>query len=172
MSEEVVETKKSHNWLLMVEGIALIILSFLLFTTPVQSINFLVKLLGVWWMVSGVASLVWIAFDRAQWGWKLLMGILGILAGLIILDHPLFATFLVPTLIIYIMGIMGIIIGMVALIMAFTGNGWGTGLLGILSIVFGIILLANPVFVLIGLPYVLGGIAAVGGVSALIGFFR
>jgi len=172
MTTEVVETRKSHNWLLLVEGISLIILSFLLFTTPLQATNFLVKLLGVWWLVSGIAGLVWIAFDHSQWGWKLLIGILGILAGLIILDHPLFATFLIPTLVIFIMGTLGIIIGVIAIIMAFTGSGWGAAVLGILSILFGIVLLANPVFAAIGLPYVLGGLAAVGGVGSIIGFFR
>jgi uncharacterized membrane protein HdeD (DUF308 family) len=171
MSEQVVEKKATHRWLLLVEGVALLILSFLLFTTPVQATQFLVRLLGIYWLVSGIIGIVWIFFDHKQWGWRLLLGILGIIAGLVILEHPLASTILIPTLVIIVTGVLGIMIGMVALIMAFTGSGWGAAVLGILSMIFGIILVANPVFSAIGLPFVLGAVALVGGVGSLVGFF-
>lgn len=171
MSGQVVEKKSPNRWLLLVEGIALLILSFLLFTTPLQSTVLLVRLLGIYWLISGIIGIVWIAFDHNQWGWRLLLGILGILAGLIILEHPLASAFLLPTMIIIVTGSVGVMIGVIALIMAFTGSGWGAAVLGILSIVFGVILIANPVFSAIGLPYVLGAVALVGGVGSLIGFF-
>jgi uncharacterized membrane protein HdeD (DUF308 family) len=171
MTAEVAVEKTSPKWLLLVQGVALIILSILLFTTPLKMTQLLVVLLGIYWLVSGIMNLVWIFVDRSQWGWKLVIGILGIVAGLMIIQHPLWSTILTTTTLIIVMGLWGLMIGVIGLIQAFTGAGWGAGLLGVLSIIFGIILLAEPILAAIGLPYVLGAFALVGGIGALIGFF-
>jgi uncharacterized membrane protein HdeD (DUF308 family) len=171
MTVEVGNIRKGPKWLLLIQGVALIILGILLFTTPVKATTLLVVLLGFYWLISGIVNIVWIFFDRTSWGWKLVMGILGIIAGLLIIQHPLWSTILVPATLIIVMGVWGIIIGIVALIQAFTGGGWGAGILGILSIIFGIILLANPIFAIIGLPFVLGIVAIVGGIGALARYF-
>jgi len=171
MTAEVANIKKGPKWLLLIQGIALIILGILLFTTPAKTTMLLVVLLGIYWLVSGIVNIVWLFFDRTAWGWKLILGILGIIAGLLIIQHPLWSTFLVPTTLIIVMGVWGIMMGIVALIQAFTGGGWGAGILGILSIIFGIILLANPIFAAIGLPFILGMFAVVAGIAALVGFF-
>lgn len=171
MTAEVANVKKGPKWLLLVQGIALIVLGFLLFTSPGATAAALVMLLGIYWLVSGVVNIVWLFFDRKSWGWKLVIGILGIIAGLLILNHPLWSTILVPTTLIIVMGVWGIMLGIVALIQAFTGGGWGAAILGILSIIFGIILLANPIFAAIGLPFVLGFFAVVGGIGALVAYF-
>jgi uncharacterized membrane protein HdeD (DUF308 family) len=171
MTAEVANIKKGPKWLLLIQGIALIILGILLFTTPAKTTVLLVVLLGIYWLVSGIVNIVWLFFDRTAWGWKLVLGILGIIAGLLIIQHPLWSTILVPTTLIIVMGVWGIMMGIVALIQAFTGGGWGAGILGILSIIFGIILLANPIFAAIGLPFILGMFAVVAGIAALVGFF-
>lgn len=171
MAADVANLKKGPKWLLLIQGIALIILGILLFTTPVKATQLLVVLLGIYWLINGIVNIVWIFFDRTSWGWKLVLGILGIIAGLLIIQHPLWSTILVPATLIIVMGVWGIMIGIVALIEAFTGGGWGAGVLGILSIIFGIILLANPIFAVIGLPFVLGIFALVAGIAALAGFF-
>jgi uncharacterized membrane protein HdeD (DUF308 family) len=171
MTVEVANIKKGPKWLLLIQGIALIILGFLLFTTPAKTTQLLVVLLGIYWLVNGIVNIVWLFFDRTAWGWKLVLGILGIIAGLLIIQHPLWSTILVPATLIIVMGVWGIMMGIVALIQAFTGGGWGAGILGILSIIFGIILLANPLFATIGLPFILGIFAVVAGIAALVGFF-
>ena len=86
-----------------------------------------------------------------------------IIAGILILQHPLWSTVLVPTTLVLILGIQGLIIGIVNLIQAFRGGGWGIGILGALSIVFGIILLSNLFVSAAALPFVAGAFGVVGG---------
>jgi len=42
-----------------------------------------------------------------------------------------------------VLGIWGLMYGIILLIMAFQGGGWGAGILGVLGIIFGIALMAN-----------------------------
>lgn len=159
-------------WLVLLEGIAAIIIGALLLTSPGATILILVQFLGIYWFVSGIFKIISIFIDGSMWGWKLFAGILGIIAGIIIIQHPLWSTLLVPTTLVIIIGIDGIIIGVVSLIQAFRGGGWGVGVLGILSIIFGIILIANPIIGAATLPWVLGIFAIVGGIFAIIMAFR
>lgn len=159
-------------WLVLLEGIAAIIIGALLLTSPGATILILVQFLGIYWFVSGIFKIISIFIDSTMWGWKLFAGILGILAGIIIIQHPLWSTLIVPTTLVIILGIDGIIIGIVSLIQAFRGGGWGVGVLGILSILFGLILVFNPVIGAATLPWVLGIFAIVGGIFAIIMAFR
>ena len=58
--------------------------------------------------------------DRSiPWIWSLLTGIVGILAGLFVLRHPLVAALTVPTLIVIILGVQGLIMGILEIISGF-----------------------------------------------------
>ena len=62
--------------------------------------------------------------------------------------------------------------GGASLVMAFRGGGWGTGVLGVLSILLGLVLLVNPLFIGIAvLPFVLGAVALLGGILAIVAAF-
>ena len=159
-------------WLVLLEGIAAVIIGVLLLAEPRMTITVLIWIMGIYWFVSGIFSIISIFIDSSAWGWKLFIGILGILAGLVIMRHPLWSSFLVPAVAVIVLGIQGLIIGVVRLIQAFQGEGWGAGILGVLSIIFGIILLANPFIAGLTLPWVLGIFAVVGGILAIIMAFR
>jgi uncharacterized membrane protein HdeD (DUF308 family) len=159
-------------WLVLLEGIAALIIGLFLLTVPRITLLFLVQVAGFFWLIGGVLRLVSIFVNSSLWGWKLVGGIIGVLAGVVVLQHPLWSTLLVPAIYVIILGIQGIIVGGASLVIAFRGGGWGAGLLGALSIVFGIVLLLNPVFVGVAvLPFVLGAFALVGGIAAIIGAF-
>jgi uncharacterized membrane protein HdeD (DUF308 family) len=53
----------------------------------------------------------------------------------------------------------------------FRGDGWGVGILGILTVIFGIIVLANPLIGVVALPFVLGVLMLGGGVGAIVASF-
>src|SRR4051794_16325648 len=90
-------------WLVLLEGISLIIIGILLFTDTDQTVFTLVLFLGIWWFIGGIFDLVSIFMDRSHWGWKLFSGILGIIAGLAIVRHPLWAAFLVPASLVWVL---------------------------------------------------------------------
>lgn len=159
-------------WVVLLEGIAAIIIGLLLLASPASTTAVLVQLLGIYWLIAGIFQIIAIFIDSSMWGWKLFAGVLGIIAGIIILQHPLWSALLVPATLVILLGITGILIGIAKLIQAFQGGGWGVGILGVLSIILGIILLGNIQIATLTLPIVLGVFAILGGILALVGAFR
>ena len=166
------ETSNTPWWLVLIEGIALIIIGLLLLSQPGMSSVILVQVLGIYWLIMGIVRIVSIFIDSAQWGWKLIAGVLGIIAGIIVIQHPLWSTVLVANTVIIVLGLTGIAIGIISLIQAFKGAGWGTGLLGVISIILGIVLLANIWLLTFSLPVTVGILAVIGGIVAIFGAFR
>ena len=132
----------------------------------------IVQFVGLQWLISGIFLLVNIFVDKALWGWKLIAGILGILAGLSVFQHPLWSTVLLPTVLVIFLGITGLLIGFISLIAAFKGGGWAAGILGILSILFGLLLLGSPLIAAFTLPFLYGIIELVVGIGAIIASIR
>ena len=159
-------------WIVLLEGIFAVIVGLLLLTAPGATLLYLVQVFGFYLLIGGLLRMVSIFTDSSSWGWKLFGGILGILAGIVVLNHPLWSTIAIPTYLVYLISVLAIAEGAVCLFMAFQGDGWGIGILGILSILFGIIVLSNPLIGVVALPSVLGGFMLVGGVAAVVASFR
>ena len=159
-------------WLVLLEGIFAAIFGILLLLAPGSTLVFLVQVLGFYLLIDGILRIVSMFTDTSLWGLKLAIGIIGILAGIAVLQHPLWSALAVPTYIIYIIGFLAIFQGAGGLIQAFRGGGWGAGILGILSIIFGIIVLSNPLIGVVALPFVLGGFMLAGGIAAIVVSFR
>lgn len=152
-------------WLFLLQGISAIILGFLLITQPASTTAVIVVFVGAYWLVSGIFSVVWIftAAGRAHWGWYLLSGVIGILAGIFVLRHPLFSTILLPATLIVVLGVQGLLMGVFELVRGFQGDGLGAYAMGVLDILIGVWLLFNPFAFALSLPFVLGVFGLVGG---------
>lgn len=137
------ERKQSPWWLTLMGGILSIFVGVMVLTAPMKTLYVLVVTLGVYWIISGIFTLIGMFVDHSSWGWKLISGALSIIAGMIILRYPLISLVTIPSLLVLMLGIQGVIVGIISLLMAFKGGGWGEGILGILSIVFGLILIFN-----------------------------
>jgi uncharacterized membrane protein HdeD (DUF308 family) len=163
-------------WMPLIMGILAIVIGLLLFTNPAMTSAWIAWFIGIYWLISGVLHLVTIFFDRTLWGWKLFIGVLGILAGVLVLeamvDAPLLATLGLASIYVWILGLQGVIFGIVQIVMAFKGEGWGVGLLGALSVVLGGLLIANAVEAALVLPWVFGAFAVVGGIAAIVMAFQ
>jgi uncharacterized membrane protein HdeD (DUF308 family) len=159
-------------WLLLLEGIISVIVGFLLVTWPAETTIVLTQIMGIYWLVTGILALVSIFMDSSLWGWKLCAGILGILAGFIVIRHPIWSAFLVVTFIVIFLGIQGIIQGIVNFVHAFQGYGWGAALLGAINLIFGILILSRLLTASFVLPIVLGIFAIAGGFAAIFAAFR
>jgi uncharacterized membrane protein HdeD (DUF308 family) len=154
-------------WLVLLEGIVAAIIGLFLLTAPGATLFVLVQVLGIFWLVGGLLRIISIFIDTSLWGWKLVGGVLGIVAGIVLLQHPLWSSVLVPAVYVIILGIQGLIFGGVSLVLAFSGGGWGAGILGALSLVFGLVLLFNVWIGVAVLPFVLGAVGIVGGGAAI-----
>src|SRR5438876_6775263 len=161
-------------WIVLVEGIFALIFGIFLITAPGATSVFLVTVLGFYWLIRGIFSIIEIFIPNTgtHWGWLLFMGILGIIAGMVVLRHPLYATALVGTFLIVLLAVDGLIMGIMGLIRAFTGAGWGPGILGILTIIIAIFLFTNVFGAVLALPIVLGAVMIVGGIVAIVYSFR
>ena len=166
------DNKLTPWWLVLINGIAALILGILLITSPGSTVLILVQFLGIYWMVSGIFQIIGMFIDSTAWGWKLFAGVIGILAGISILNHPLLSPLVVGGTIVIIMGVQGIIFGIAGLFAAFKGGGWGAGIMSILSILFGIVLLFNPLLGAAALPWVLGFFGIVGGIAGIFTAFK
>lgn len=154
-------------WLALLRGIALLVIGVLLLTATGITLFMLVVFLGVYWLIGGIFDLVGIFLDRTQWGWKLFTGIIGVLAGLMVVRHPLWATILVPTTLAVVLATIGLAIGVVSLFRAITGAGWGTAIVGVISLLLGVILLLHPYFSALVIVYAAAVWAIVGGVATI-----
>jgi uncharacterized membrane protein HdeD (DUF308 family) len=166
------ETAARPWWLLLLEGIVAIIVGILLFTSTEKTVIVLVQFIGLYWLIRGIFDIISIFIDHTAWGWKLFTGIIGIIAGLLILDNTLWAAIFVPTIMVWILGLYGIIGGIVMLIQAFKGGGWGVGILGVVLILLGIFILANTLISTAVAIWLSGFVLVIGGIAAIIQAFR
>lgn len=157
-------------WLLLLQGIIALILGIFLLTSPYMTLMVLIVFLGAYWFVGGIFTL-FSASDPENRGMKILLGFLGIILGLAILAYPYYSTFVVPFIFIIMVGVWALIIGALHIYQALTGGGWGIGLLGLFSVILGLILLFNPYLSTLALPFVLGILGIIFGFAAIVGAF-
>ena len=172
MSTATVKKSQFPWWMVLIEGIALVILGILWFASPGMNTHVAVTLLGWYWLIAGIFEIISIFMDSTRWGWKLAGGILGIIAGIIVIRHPLWSSVILGVTLVITLGILGLFLGGVRIYQAFKGAGWGAGILGAVSILFGIVLLANVGVATFALPWALGTLALVGGIAAIVMAFR
>jgi uncharacterized membrane protein HdeD (DUF308 family) len=70
-------------------GVLSVIVGFALLRTPFQSVEVFIFVLGIFWLVQGIMTFV-AAFSQKQGrNWRIFSGILGVIAGIIILTYPI-----------------------------------------------------------------------------------
>ena len=174
MSDVTLVPQKSDIWwIFLLQGFAGIIIGLMLITEPGATMVALMTVLGFYWLITGVLALVQVFVDRATpWIWSLLAGLVGILAGLFVLRHPLVAALTVPTVLVIILGIQGLVIGAVQIIGGFKGGGIGPFILGAINVLVGILLLGSPVAAALAVPLVFGVLLLIQGAGLMILAFR
>jgi uncharacterized membrane protein HdeD (DUF308 family) len=174
MSDVTLVPQKSDIWwVFLLQGFAGIIIGLMLITEPGATLVALTTVLGFYWLITGVLALVQVFVDRATpWVWSLLAGLVGILAGLFVLRHPLVAALTVPTVLVIILGIQGLVIGAVQIIGGFKGGGIGPFILGAINVLVGILLLGSPLAAALAVPLVFGVLLLIQGAGLMILAFR
>jgi uncharacterized membrane protein HdeD (DUF308 family) len=70
-------------------GVLSVIVGFALLRSPFQSVEVMIFVLGIFWLVQGIMTFVAAFAIKQGRNWRLLIGILGILAGIVILVYPI-----------------------------------------------------------------------------------
>lgn len=159
-------------WAVLIQGLASIFFGAVFLFSPGVTFFVVIQLLGIYWLISGLLALVSLIFNRSRLAGKLASGILGIVGGLIVLSYPVLATVITATSLAIVLAVAGILIGVIGIVRALQGEGWGMGILGALSVVVGILVLTDLWFVAFSLPVVIGAVAVVGGILSIFAAFR
>jgi uncharacterized membrane protein HdeD (DUF308 family) len=160
-------------WLLAVRGLLAIVFGILAFLMPGITLAVLVALVGAYLLVDGAAMLVALVRGdpvarRSAWSVGI-MGILGVVAGI--------GTFLLPDItaltLLYVTAawaiVMGVfqVIGAISLRREIEGEFW-LALGGVISILFGALLVFNPGAGLLSLAWLVGLWAIMFGIANLV----
>ena len=170
MTTIAMSTRQSNIWwVFLLQGVAGIILGLMLLTDPGATLVVLVTFLGFYWLFIGVMALVRVFVDRSvPWIWSLLIGVVGIFAGLVVLHHPLLAALTVPAVIVIVLGVEGLIMGVLDIIGGFTGGGIGSFLLGVVNFIIGLLLLGAPLMAALAVPLVFGVLLLIQGIVLIV----
>ena len=163
-------------WLLLLRGIAAIVFGVLAFAWPGLTLVTLVLFYGAFALVDGIIALVAAFTGGAKpvptW-WLVVVGLLGIGAGI--------ATFVMPgitaILLILFMGAWALVHGIFEIIGAIQlrkeiDNEWMLILSGVVSVLFGVIVLIAPGTGALGLIWAIGAYSIVFGISFVALAFR
>jgi uncharacterized membrane protein HdeD (DUF308 family) len=170
------ETLKRHWWVAVLRGVIAIIFGVIAFTHPLMAAATLVIFFGAWVLVDGVFRIIGAIGHRAtdpDWGWQLFIGILGILIGFLTFHAPAVTAL---ALVIYIAAWV-LMIGATEITMAIKlrreiKGEWFLILMGVVSIIFAIMLLWNPLAGAAALIWIIAWYAVIFGVLAIIFGFR
>jgi uncharacterized membrane protein HdeD (DUF308 family) len=155
-------------WYLLVEGIAAIVAGVLLLMIPSKMSVLLVQVLSIYWLIQGIVSIISMFIDSSAWGWKLFIGIVGVIAGYVLIQHHIGGRTDVTTAFTVVLGIQGIIVGIIGIVQAFQGGGQAIGVIGALSVIIGVWLLLNALLDVTVLAWLLGVLAIIGGIYAVV----
>lgn len=156
-------------------GLAAIAFGVLTLVWPKISLAALVLLFGIFAVVSGITAIVAALRNREEQHWGLLLfeGILGVLAGVVALIWP----GITALAFLYLIAAWAIMTGVLELIapLAFPmsfGRGLLFALSGIVSIVFGVVIAAQPAAGLLAVAWLIGVYAIIIGVMQVVVYFE
>ncbi|WP_055443452.1 HdeD family acid-resistance protein [Lacinutrix himadriensis] len=145
-------------WISLLLGILYIIAGVWVFQTPLASYVSLSIVFSVFIIVSGISQIAFSVSSSNEmegWGWHLAGGILDLIIGILLISHPLMTMAILP----FYIGFWLLFQGFMAIGLSFQFKSadvpnWGWFLfLGILTLLFAFLLLANPIFAGLSIVY-------------------
>jgi uncharacterized membrane protein HdeD (DUF308 family) len=171
-----IETLKRHWWVPVIRGIAAIVFGIIAFTHPGLAATTLVLFFGAWVLIDGIFRVVGAIGHRASdpdWGWHLVIGLLGIIVGLLTFHAPGITAL---ALVIYVAA-WALMIGASEIVLAVRlrreiKGEWFLILMGLISIAFAVLLLWNPIAGAAALIWLIAWYAVIFGVLGIFFGFR
>ena len=162
---------REYWWVYAIAGIVSILFGFAAIFWPGITLGILILLYGAFAIVDGIARLIGMfrAMGAHQTWWpQLVLGLLGIAVGLFVLFNPGISA----VLLVYVIAFWALAIGVMEIVASLTTGQFVLIITGILSIVFGLILLGNPVAGVLALIVVIGIFSIIRGVILLVEAIR
>ena len=139
--------------MVVVQGILTLAVGVFIIVHPQRTIVALLHILGVFWVLEGGLLVIAAAFGHIyeiRWGALLGRGLLSILAGVVILSHPLVSAAITLSRLASILGLLALVFGLMEIITAMGiretfSSKWSLMVGGILSGLVGVFLLVHPV---------------------------
>ncbi len=158
-----------HWWVIALRGVAAVLFGVLAFVWPGMTLAVLVLLFGAYALVDGVLAIV--VAVRGGTDHRLAMGLEGVvseLAGLAAFVFP----GLTALVLLYIIAFWAILTGVLEVVAAIRlrraiTNEWGLIIGGVLSVLFGIVLIAAPGAGALAVVFLIGAYAVLFGVTLL-----
>lgn len=178
---EIRELIASTWWVPLTQGIVALMLGIWAFTRTGQTLATILFLFGLYWLINGIFTVIAAVSGRIQQyrTWQLVGGILSIVAGSFAVSQPfmagIFSASLVGTLIglsSIFSGITQILVGRMVMRTLGADWSWSNFFHALLNIIFGIIVIANPVMTVTILIQIFAMIAIVGGLALLYSAWR
>jgi uncharacterized membrane protein HdeD (DUF308 family) len=170
----VIETPRQYWLLILFRGIIAVLFGIVALISVEFTLLFLVYLFGAYVLIDGIIAIVASLQERKSsgaWWIVFLIGIVGIIVGILTFIHP----GNVALLIFYLVAIWLIIAGFFSIISAFfraNGVEWLSVVGGVLSIIVGIIFLFHPVSSILSIVWLLGIFALIYGIIQIIKAFQ
>ena len=176
MINTAVQAARSHWWLLLLRGILAIIFGIIALAAPGIALLAFIYVFAVYALLDGITAIVVSFRERSSFrGWWVLLieGIAGIIFGILAIVWPGETALVLLYLVAFWALVTGVMeIGSAFMVPATAGQRWGLGLAGLLSIIFGIILIVSPGSGLLAILWLVGIFAIVFGVSLIIYAFQ
>jgi uncharacterized membrane protein HdeD (DUF308 family) len=160
-------------WVLLVRGICAVLFGLLAFTWPGLTLFALVILYGAYALADGVTA-IWLALaggrheEGRMWWQMLIVGLLGIAAGIVTFAWPGVTALVLLVLIACWAIVRGIFeIAAAIRLRKVIEHEWMLAAAGVLSVLFGIVLLARPGAGALALIWVIGAFALIWGAVAI-----
>jgi len=165
----VVDQLARHWWVIGLRGLAAILFGVLAFVWPGMTLAVLVLLFGAYALVDGVLTLI--AAFRGGVQHRIVMlveGVVSVLAGLAAFVWP----GLTALVLLYIIAFWAIVTGVLEIVAAIRvrraiSNELGLVIGGVLSVVFGVVLLVAPGAGVLAVIFLIGAYAVVFGIALL-----
>jgi uncharacterized membrane protein HdeD (DUF308 family) len=153
-------------WLILLRGVCAVIFGMLTFIWPGVTLLTLVLLYGAYALIDGAIA-IWAAIvggEPAPRWWLLIVGLLGIAAGLVTLLMP----GVTAVVLLIFIAFWAILTGVMQIVGAIRlrkeiDNEWMLAAGGVLSVLFGVILIVQPGAGALGLVFVIGAYAVIYG---------
>ena len=158
-------------WVFLVSGLASVVFAVLAFAQPLTAWMVVALFFAAAILVDGVVNVIGAVLHRQKDGWwlMLLIGVLGALVGGYALTHPRLGM----VAFIYLVGFQAIFLGLLIVALGYkvraaTQREWILYLTGTLSVLFGLLILANPAAGGISVILLMAGWALVTGLLRIL----